>query len=64
MDWEMKRTDGLTATKRIIESFPAARILMFTQYDDLELRDAVSEAGAYWYVLKDDLYDLRRIIAA
>jgi DNA-binding NarL/FixJ family response regulator len=57
MDWEM-RTDGLTATRRIIKAHPEARILIVTQHDDDELRDAAIAAGARGFVLKDDLLAL------
>ena len=57
MDWEM-RTDGLTATRRIIKAHPEARILIVTQHDDAGLRDAAIEAGARGFVLKDDLLAL------
>ena len=57
MDWEM-RTDGLTATRRIIKAHPEARILIVTQHDDDNLREAAIEAGARGFVLKDDLLAL------
>lgn len=57
MDWDM-RTDGLTATRRIIQAHPDARILLVTQYHDAELRDAAIEAGARGCVAKDDLLAL------
>jgi DNA-binding NarL/FixJ family response regulator len=61
MDWEM-RTDGLTATRRIIEAHPDARILIVTQHDDAGLRDAAIEAGARGFVLKDDLLALNSLL--
>jgi len=64
MDWEMKQMDGLAATRRIIAAHPKARVLMFTQYDDQELREAAHKAGASGFVLKENLMDLRRLIAA
>ncbi len=57
MGWEM-RTDGLTATRRIIKAHPQARILIVTQHDDDALRDLAIEAGARGFVLKDDLLAL------
>jgi DNA-binding NarL/FixJ family response regulator len=57
MDWEM-RTDGLTATRRIIKAHPEARILIVTNHDDDNLRTAAIEAGARGFVLKDDLLAL------
>ena len=62
MDWEMKRMDGITATKEILRVFPKARILMFTQYDDVELRTAASEVGVSGYVLKDELMKLQSFL--
>lgn len=64
MDWEMKRMNGLTAMRQIIEKYPQARVLMFTQYDDKELREMARKAGASGFVLKENLMDLRRLIAA
>src|SRR6476660_517368 len=46
MDWEMKRMNGLKATKKIIGKFPDAKVLIITQYNDDELRKAATEAGA------------------
>ncbi len=64
MDWEMKRMNGLQATRQIVKAHPEARILMVTQYDDKELRTAARKAGASGFVLKENLMDLRRLIAA
>jgi DNA-binding NarL/FixJ family response regulator len=61
MDWEM-RTDGLTATRRIIKAHPEARILIVTSHDDDTLRGAANEAGARGYVLKDDLLALNAFL--
>lgn len=58
MDWEMKRMDGLTATRAIVGAFPAARVLMITQYCDDELRRAAVDAGACGFFPKDELLDL------
>jgi CheY-like chemotaxis protein len=62
MDWEMNEMDGLTATKQIIENFPEAQVLLVTQYDDRELREAAGEAGACGFVLKDNLLLLRSFL--
>ncbi len=63
MDWEMKRMDGLTATKEIIERFPDAHICMVTSYGDNELRTAAINAGAADFIVKDDLSKLRGILS-
>lgn len=64
MDWQMKQMDGLTATREIIKNFPDANVLIVTQYDDAELKEAAAQAGASGFVLKDELSVLRRIISA
>lgn len=61
MDWEMPM-NGLEATKDIIADFPAARILIVTNYAEKDLRQAAVEAGALGVVLKDDLIELNSIL--
>jgi CheY-like chemotaxis protein len=58
MDWEMKQVNGLIATRNIIADFPDAKVLMVTNYDEKDLRQAATEAGARGFVLKDDLLSL------
>lgn len=64
IDWEMKRMNGLTATREILTDFPEAKIIFVTQHDDPELRAAIKGAGAKALVLKDDLSALRPILQA
>ena len=63
MDLRMKEMDGLEATSRIIASFPQARIVMVTDYDDSELREAAHVAGARHYVNKSRLFELRLLLS-
>lgn len=63
MDVRMPGLDGISATGRIREAFPAARVVIVTGYDDAKLRRAASAAGACAYVLKEDLFELRRVLA-
>jgi NarL family two-component system response regulator LiaR len=63
MDWEMPKMDGITATRRIIKSFPNANICMVTAFDDEDLKQQAFEAGVSEFVLKDDLYQLKRVLA-
>lgn len=57
MDLRMPRTDGVTATRKIREQFPDARILMLTTYDgDDDIHKALS-AGAGGYLLKNSTRD-------
>ncbi len=63
MDVRMKYLDGISATRQIISSFPDARIIIVTEYDDPALRKEVQEAGAVAFVRKDDLSDLHALLA-
>lgn len=61
MDIVMKKTDGITATKQIIDFFPDAKIIIVTDYDDDELREDAKSAGAFRYILKENLTELEKI---
>ncbi|MFC3884548.1 response regulator [Bacillus songklensis] len=52
MDLVMKRMDGIEATKKIIESWPEARIIIVTSFLDDEKVYPALEAGATSYMLK------------
>jgi CheY-like chemotaxis protein len=62
MDVKMERTDGLAATREIKRSFPQARIVMVSQWEELALRRAAELAGAEGYVGKSDLDPLRTML--
>ena len=62
MDIRMPKLDGIVATRQIKAVFPEARIIVVSQYDDPETREAARQAGATEYVLKDNLLRLRRIV--
>ena len=62
MDIEMKALDGITATKQIKAAFPDARIVMVTEFDNADWREAARLAGALGYVLKENLLELRPIL--
>src|SRR5215831_6452627 len=62
MDIELGQVNGITATRRIKADYPEARVVIVTNYDDKQLRETARIAGACEYVLKEDLYDLRRIL--
>jgi CheY-like chemotaxis protein len=64
MDIEMPRVDGIAATRRIKAAFPAARILIVTNYGDVALRATALAAGACGYVSKENLPELRRLLSA
>lgn len=53
MDLKMPVMNGVIATRRIVEDFPQARVLVLTTYDDDQwVLDAI-RAGAAGYLLKD-----------
>ena len=62
MDLHLKQMDGLTATGQIKSAFPEARIVIVTNYDDVALREAATNAGAFGYVLKENLLELRALL--
>ncbi|MEO8072829.1 MAG: response regulator transcription factor [Acidobacteriota bacterium] len=62
MDWEMKRMDGLTATREIISAYPAAKILIVTLHNKNELQTAAEKAGACGFICKDNLQTLRQFL--
>ena len=62
MDVSMVPMDGIIATRRIVQMFPTARIVIVTQYDDTRFRKAAKKAGAVGYVLKDNVMEVRRFL--
>lgn len=64
MDIAMKDVDGITATRRLMAADPAAKVIIVTSYDENDSREAARAAGAYGYVLKENLLDVRRILSA
>jgi DNA-binding NarL/FixJ family response regulator len=53
MDLRMPRTDGVAATRRILEELPRTRVIVLTTYADDESVFAALEAGARGYLTKD-----------
>ena len=62
MDIHLKKTNGIAATKEITSVFREAKIIIVTNYDDEHFRTSAREAGAFDYVLKENLLDVRRIL--
>lgn len=62
MDVEMKPMDGLSATAKIMQAHPDAKVVIVTQYNEPEFREAANNAGAYAYVFKENLTDVPKII--
>ena len=68
MDLDMPGCDGLTATRRLHETLPDARVLIVTMYDEHDKLLPVLEAGARGYLSKGaaerELADAIRVVAA
>src|SRR6185503_2573332 len=61
MDIEMEQMDGITATRQIIAAFPEAKIIMVTNHNHDDYRKAAAESSARAFVLKENLFELRRM---
>jgi DNA-binding NarL/FixJ family response regulator len=62
MDIEMKPVNGLTATSEITKDHPEAKIVIVTQYNETEFREAAMNAGAIAFLCKDSLMEIPTII--
>ncbi len=62
MDIRMPELDGINATRELKRVYPEARIMIVTDYDDAQLREAACEAGASAYVTKENLLEIRKIL--
>jgi CheY-like chemotaxis protein len=62
MDIQMKPMDGLTATRAIKTKHPSAKIVMLTHCTEPDMQDAAADAGASYFVCKDDLLLLRELL--
>ena len=62
MDLEMKRVDGLKATASLMQLHPEAKVIIVTNFQDNMTRLAAAEAGARYFVGKDELLTLRFLI--
>ena len=63
MDISMQVMDGLTATRQIVSQCPSAKVIIITSHNDVATRARAFEAGAYGFVVKDDLLPLRPLIS-
>ncbi len=55
MDLQMPNLDGISASRAIKAEFPQAKIIIVTNYDEPEMREAAFMLGVCSYVLKEDL---------
>ena len=58
----MDRIDGIIATREILLSYPRARVVIVSKYDDDQTREAARRAGACGYVMKENLMAIRELL--
>lgn len=62
MDIQMNTMDGITATALLKAADSNARVIIVTNYDQADLREAAFQAGAYDFLAKDDLLKLVHLL--
>ena len=62
MDIEMPVMDGITATKKIKDNNPGAKVIIVTNYDSNTLKRNAMIAGAMKYILKENADEILKII--
>jgi two-component system response regulator DegU len=62
MDISMQVMDGLKATRQIVSQCPSAKVIIITSHNDAAMWERAIEAGAYGFIVKDDLQPLRPLI--
>jgi DNA-binding NarL/FixJ family response regulator len=61
MNLETKGADGVASILEVKKKWRNAKIVTLTRYDENDLREAARRAGAFAYVLKEDLSPLREL---
>lgn len=64
MDIQMVLMDGIAATQMIKLADPAAKVVIVTDYDQADLREAARKAGACAYIVKENLLELVHLLQA
>jgi two-component system NarL family response regulator len=64
IDADMRTMDGVTATLWIKAMDPTAKVIIVSSYDSPELRESAQRAGASAFIMKEDLLELGRLLAA
>jgi len=55
MDIEMKKVDGITASKEILKLYPQAKIVIITSHNDPQIKQDVMSLGVYKFIWKEDI---------
>ncbi len=58
----MEPMDGLSGSRTILRAHPDAKIIILTNYDDPDYRQAAREAGTEAYVLKEHLGEIFTVL--
>lgn len=59
MDYEMERIDGVTATADILQHDPSAKVMIVSQHNDIDVREAAEKAGAKKFISKQNIIELK-----
>ena len=62
MDIKMEKMNGIVATRKLIEKFPDAKVIMITNYPTEDLKEDAKKAGAIEFIDKENLLSLDSII--
>ncbi len=62
MDIQMKKMDGITATKMIRKSFPTAKVIIVSNFSDQKFRFAAGVAGVSGFVPKENLLEVLKFV--
>jgi len=62
LDIKLTGMDGLTAARQIVTFDATANIVFLTHYDEPEYREAAHALGARDYILKENIFDLPRLL--
>lgn len=62
MDIKMKTMNGIEASRLIKASYPEAKIIAVTDFGDKMLKSAAESAGVYAYVLKENIFDIYKVL--
>lgn len=64
LDLDLGQTNGLAVVREITLACPQTRVMVLTADDQPRLRAEAERAGVSDYILKENLLELRRLLAA